>query len=389
MNIFLTGSTGLLGGEILVNICRRKEVEKVFCFVRAESEVQAKARLKKVFALHGNVFDHEKIIPVCGNLLDPVLVASLQTNKLLAQTNVIIHAAANTSFSRMNDSMIDAVNINGLESLLRWAAQLSKLSTFLHISTATVCGSIPKNRLVYEHESPNVKGHHVVRYSYSKMQAELLINKYLPQEKILVARPSIIMGDSRPLPPRSNVILWTVAAVNQLRLVPLDQHAMLDMVPVDYASSAIIELLFARRKHNVYHISSGKHGVTSAYKVLQKLEEYFTGLPPFCFVEPSMIRQMKLWAKNDLQAGSELYSYATYLDYWLSKFMDAGSVRILFSALTPYLDFIALGQAYDNTRLLEDVPTLRQSQPADVYIDNCMVFLEKINILHTTEHALT
>jgi thioester reductase-like protein len=389
MNVFLTGSTGLLGGEILVNICRRKEVQKVFCFVRAESEAHAMARLKKVFALHGDVFDHEKVSPVCGDLLDVALVESLQANKQLRETNVIIHAAANTSFSRMNESMIDAVNLNGLENLLQWAITLSKLSTFLYISTATICGSTPKKRLVYEYESPNDSGLHLVRYTHSKMRAELLINKYLPNEKILIARPSIIMGDSRPLVPRSNVILWTIAAINQLRLVPLNEHAMLDMVPVDYASMAIIELLFAKRKYNVYHISAGKHGATSAYKVLMKLDKYFTDLPPFCFVEPFMISQIKLWTRNNLQAGSELYNYPAYLDHWLSRFRDAGDVRILFTALTSYLEFCELGQVYDNTRLLEDIPTLCQSQPADVYIDNSMAFLKKISVLHITEHALT
>jgi len=73
MNIFLTGSTGFLGGEILVSLSKRKEVKKVFCLVRAKSEDESLFRLKKIFALHKDTFDEKKIIPIIGDLIDPEL----------------------------------------------------------------------------------------------------------------------------------------------------------------------------------------------------------------------------------------------------------------------------------------------------------------------------
>jgi len=381
MNIFLTGCTGFLGGELLVSLSKRSEVNKVYCFIRPDSENDAMCRLKKVFNVHGDHFDEDKIIPVTGNLFDSHLTQSLQANKMLDDTDVIIHAAANTSFSRIYDDMLEQVNIAGLEKLLLWAKQLPCLHTLLYVGTATICGKNIRNRVVHEEESPNIEAQHLVRYTYTKMQGELLIDKHIPHEKILIARPSIIMGDSRRITPRSPVILWAVATINQLRLIPVNEHAMLDMISVDYAALAIIELLFAKRNNHVYHISSGKAGSTSAYKLSISLAAHFQELPPFHFTNKSLLSQIKQWAKGRLKPGSELFDYPIYLDYWNEAFTDPGAIRILLAGLAPYLEFMELGQAFDNSRLLNDVPSLQQSTPAEVYIKGCMEFIGKINIL--------
>jgi thioester reductase-like protein len=381
MNIFLTGATGFVGGELLVNLSQRTEVDKIYCFIRSASHEEAVLRLKLVFSLHNDFFDEQKIIPVTGNLFDNDLTQSLQANKILNDTDVIIHSAANTSFSRIYDDMVEKVNITGLEKILLWAKDLPHLQTFLYIGTATICGKDIKNRVVFEDESPNESAQHLVRYTYTKMQGELLIAKYLPEEKILITRPSIIMGDSRPVMPRSPVILWTVATINQLRLMPVNEHAQLDMVPVDYAAEAIVSLLFTKRKYHVYHISAGGAGSTSTFKLAESLKTYFKDLPPFHFVNKSLLAQVKLWTKHRLKPESELYHYQNYLDYWKESFTDPGTLRILLAGLEPYLEFIELGQAFDNSRLLEDVPSVQQSIPADIYIKNCFRFIEKINIL--------
>ena len=381
MNIFLTGSTGFLGGELLVGLSKRNDVNKIYCFIRPDNENDALSRLKKVFKVNGDYFDSNKIIPVTGNLFDPHLTQSLQANKILNDTDVIIHSAANTSFSRIYDDMLEQVNIAGLEKLLLWAKQLSQLHTFLYIGTATICGKDIRHRVVSEEESPNIEAQHLVRYTYTKMQGELLIDKHLPHEKILIARPSIIMGDSRPVLPRSPVILWAVATINQLRLIPVNEHAMLDMIPVDYAAASVIGLLFAKRQYQVYHISSGQRGATSAYKLSISLHEYFKDLPPFHFTGKSLLGQIKQWAKGRLKPDSELFNYKIYLDYWNEEFTDPGAVRILLAGLAPYLEFMDLGQAFDNSRLLQDVASVQQSQPAEIYIKNCMSFIGKINIL--------
>jgi len=356
------------------------QVNKIYCFIRSSSEEEVLLRLEKIFNLRNDFLDRKKIIPVLGDLFDENLTASLIENKVIKDVDVIIHSAANTSFSGIYDDMVEKANMGGLEKILLWAKQLPHLNTFLYIGTATICGKDIKNRVVFEDESPNLEAKHLVKYTYTKMHGELLLHKHLPEDKILITRPSIIMGDSRLVTPRSPVILWAVATINQLRLIPANEHALLDIIPVDYATEAIIKLLFAKRNHNVYHISSGAAAATTAYKVTKNLEAYFTELPPFHFVHKPILNQMKHWTRNRLQPDSELYNYPVYLNYWEKAFADAGSLRILFAGLDPYLEFMELGQVFDNTRLLNDV-AIAQSPAADVYIKNCMTFLERIDVL--------
>ncbi len=66
------------------------------------------------------------------------------------------------------------------------------------------------------------------------MCGEIEVEKYLPTEKILIVRPSIILGDSRSWTTRSYVILWTLTCMNYLRMIPANAKNQLDMVPVDY-----------------------------------------------------------------------------------------------------------------------------------------------------------
>jgi len=69
MNIFLTGATGLLGGELLVELSKLKEVSKIFCLVRAKNNAEAKNRIATIFNLRNDFFDKNKVIPCIGDLL--------------------------------------------------------------------------------------------------------------------------------------------------------------------------------------------------------------------------------------------------------------------------------------------------------------------------------
>jgi thioester reductase-like protein len=313
MNIFLTGATGLVGGELLVTLSKRSEVKKIYCLLRSATIEQATERLKKVFSLHGDVYNEEQIVPVLGNLFDDNLTETLKHNKQLEDVDVVLHSAANTSFSRFNDEQVEKANIGGLIKILLWAKHLPHLQTFLYIGTATICGKDVTHRVVYEDESPNLEATHLVKYTYTKMKGELIIREHLPEDKILIARPSIIMGDSRPIMPRSPVILWAMATINHLRLIPVNEHSQLDIIPVNYAADAIVALLFAKRNHTVYHISAGEAGATTALRLSKMLSSYFDDMPPFNFINKSMLNQVKHWTKDRLAPESELYTYKTWI----------------------------------------------------------------------------
>ncbi len=379
MNVFITGSTGFLGGELLIDLSKRKEIEKIFCLIRSKENETPEARLKKIFDLHGDFFDNKKIIPVTGDLSQADLAEQLATNKLLENVNAVVHSAADTNFSPIYDDMVEQINIGGLEKILKWSKGLKNLDTFLYVGTATICGMDSKNRLVKEDESPNENVKHLVKYTETKMRGEILLHNYLPEEKILICRPSIIMGDTRPWVPRSYVIMWALAAINLLRLVPINPDAQLDIISVDYASKAIVSLLFAKRKHQVYHVSSGVESSTTPKKACLAIEHYFPHRPEFSFVGRELIREVRLWARKQLNGHNTLKSYREHLNYWNDIFDDATDLRILMGGLEPYLDFIELGQVFDNSRLLQDTD-IGKPEPAHEYMKRSAHYLDNIDI---------
>lgn len=380
MKIFLTGATGFLGGELLVTLSKRKDIKKIYCLVRSKSEEEANKRLKHVFDLHNDLYESEKIIPVLANLLDDDLKNRLCEIKELDEVNLVVHSAANTSFSKNADDQIKKVNISGLEHVLSWAKELKYLSTFCYIGTATICGKDNKDKIIKEDESPNTNAHHLVTYTYTKMMGEMMLEKFLPEEKILVVRPSIIMGDSKNAVPRSSVILWTLAAFNYLRLIPVNKLAKIDIIPVDYAANAIAELLLVKnRKYSVYHISAGVGSSTNSDLCCKKIESYFPDRPSHEFVNRKLANNMRFWAKGRQEDIGELVNYEDHLNYWSKILDDKSRLRILFAGLEPYFDFIELSQIFDNTRLLEEI-NLPKPLPAHEYILTNIKFLESIDI---------
>lgn len=379
-NVFITGATGFLGGELLVDLSKRSEVGKIYCLVRSGSKEKALQRLKKVFDFHGDAFDPEKIIPIQGDLAQEDLTDCLTENTSLNDVHYIVHSAANTSFSPIYDKMVEDINIHGLKKVLKWSQNLPALETFVYVGTATICGKQVRDRAVKEEESPNLAAEHLVKYTYTKMHGELEMKNHLPEEKILIVRPSIILGDSRPWTPRSYVIMWTLACMNFLRMIPAKATTLLDMVPVDYVSQSIVKIMFSKRKQNVYHISAGQNGCTTPADLAKTIEAAFPDSPKFNFIGREMLRDIKMWARKRLNDESTLHEHPEYLDYWKSIMEDTSELRVLMGGLDPYIEFMELGQVFDNSKILAEDFDIEQSKPAHEYIKNSIHLLENIDI---------
>lgn len=376
MQVFLTGATGLLGSELLVRLCARAEVERVVCLVRPRAGATVLARVRRVFEIHCHEFPASKLSVVEGELGAGAGLSAAFSGG--AQPDVVVHAAANTSFLPQNSAAIERSNIAGLEQLLLWARGLRRLRTFLHIGTAAVCGVDAVHRVVSEDDAGTLPRRQLLSYTDSKWRGEQLVRRFLPEEAVLIARPSILMGDSRGLPPRSPVVLWAMAAINRLRLVPANALAALDVVPVDFAAEAIVRLLFVRRRHDVYHVSSGPRAHTSARSLSELLGSRFDDAPPFQFLPRSETASLRRWIRGREPIRS-LESQAKYLGYWDRVFGDRRRALALLSALDPYFRFMELGQVFDNGRLAGDAGIVTPA-PAHVYLDACLEHIARIDV---------
>jgi thioester reductase-like protein len=376
VNALLTGVTGFLGGELAVLLSKEPRIERIYCLVREYDGVDPVSRLKQVFDFHGDAFDKSRVIPVFGDLKDDRLASKLAQDTRLEQVDTIIHSAADTSFAPGSSRNVFKVNVRGTNQILQWAKLLTQLKTFVYVGTASICGADLKGNHLYEDQSPRKEAKHLVRYSYTKMLGEMHVLRAIPKEKLLIVRPSIIMGDSRDRRPRSYVILWALAALNAIRLIPTNPQSKLDIIPIDYAARAIQELLFAKRRWTTYHVSAGKASATDLQKMLTAIAAPPNRHPPVRFVAQELLRDMKKWPKR-IRPSSELLGHSEYLDYWHTQFN--GTLRIIMAGLEPYFQFIELDQTFDNTRLLADTGLDTPPPPHD-YLLRTGKYLNEINL---------
>jgi thioester reductase-like protein len=378
-NVLLTGATGFLGGELLMELSKVSCIETIVCLVRAPNDGEASRRLERAFALHGDHYDRKKVLAVAADLLDSRLSYDLLRNPTLRDINVVIHAAANTSFLPQKRAAVEATNVFGTRKLLDWALNLEKLQTFAYVGTATMVGCSPDvvGRTIYETEDLECSADHLVGYTRSKMLAELEVRSRVPREKLLVIRPSILLGDSRCVVPRSYDIAWIIAALQRLRIIFSNANSACDILPVDYAARAITKLLLADRRFVMYHVSAGKSASTLA-ELGRATVSSWPGSPPLAFATKDDLKALKGWLRGKPPEG-RLRAYRTHLEY-LKESVGLREVRLLLSGLESYWKFMDLDQRFDNSRLLSDTD-IETPEPAHEYLKRTLSFLECVDPL--------
>lgn len=184
MTIFLTGSTGFLGGKLLNNLLETTD-HTLFVLVRdmekaqrlvANLSGQADSRIK---LLHGDITQ-----PFCGLSEDSV-------HELTGKVDIFYHIAALVKFDEELREELLTVNYGGTEHALQLATTLNA-KQFLYVSTAYTVGKRSKGvEALYpidtEIHNP---------YEESKVKSEHLVLSYADQMAVSIFRPSIIVGDS-------------------------------------------------------------------------------------------------------------------------------------------------------------------------------------------------
>lgn len=378
-NVLLTGATGFLGGELLMELSKVGCIDRIVCLVRAQNDTEAGRRLERAFALHGDYYDRTKVVPLAANLLESRLSYDLLRNPKLREINVVVHAAANTSFLPQRRAAVEATNVSGTSKLLDWALSLETLHTFAYIGTATMVGCSPDvvGRTIFETEDLECSTEHLVGYTRSKMLAELEVRSRVPGEKLLVIRPSILLGDSRCVVPRSYDIAWIIAALQRLRMIFSNPDSACDILPVDYAARAITKLLLADRRFVMYHVSAGKSASTLT-DLGHATVSSWPDCPPLVFATKEDLRSLKGWLRGNPPEG-RLRAYRKHLEY-LKQSVGLREVRLLLSGLESYWKFMDLDQRFDNSRLLSDTD-IEMPEPAHQYLKRTLPFLECVDPL--------
>ncbi len=214
MNIFVTGSTGFLGGHIVKSLTKHNHC--VFALVRKGSRIDLPA-LPLIKLCYGDLSDIEILTDHLGGM------------------DAVIHAAADTTLGTLIHVNQFETNVTGTANLIK-ASQQSGVKRFIHISTANVFN--PGTRAFPGTEANRVRmSKSLLPYIQTKMQAEDILKLEVIRENFpaLILNPTFMIGPEDYKPSSGKLVLAILK--KRLRFYP---HGGKNIVDVrDVADAAL------------------------------------------------------------------------------------------------------------------------------------------------------
>jgi thioester reductase-like protein len=243
--VFLTGSTGYLGAYLLYDLLEKTEA-KVFCLVRAKSEIQAMERVRSNLAGFDLWEDSygSRIVAVPGDLSKPMFGLDKDVYDSLAATmDTVFHNGAMVNFSYPYD-LLKKSNVEGTREVLRFSSR-TRVKPLFYVSTIGVFeGRNPDlKRPVSEDGGLPEASELYYGYAQSKWVAEKLVRDYRAMGMpATVFRPGPIYGDSRSGALNTDDFFCRmIRACAGFNAVP-DLDVELDGLPVDHVSRIILDI---------------------------------------------------------------------------------------------------------------------------------------------------
>jgi nucleoside-diphosphate-sugar epimerase len=352
--VLLTDATGFIGGATLAQLLQGHPQCQVLLLVRGATVSAAANRVRQSLGrfiepvLLEPALDQCQIL--CGDLTDPTCldqprfhevsrVLHSATDKSLSPVGLedvthVLHLASNTSFRSVRG--VRHTNILGALTLAHRMRRVPGLQRFLYVGTAYICGA-ESERVVREDDFPHFGARHLVEYTRSKAECEMLLDRTAPELPLVVARPSVVVGHTRLGCGPSASLFWFYRTVDLLRRIacPLDSYD--DAVPVDYVAEALLLLLFKPSlRHRRYHVSAGESSSVRWRDIAAAFAKFY-GVRP--------------------EGPYQVVDYATIVRERerLQQLLGPGDEAHLLMALQIYFRFMEVNvQIFDNTRLLQE-----------------------------------
>jgi thioester reductase-like protein len=328
--VVLTGATGFLGQQILRVLLERRPEAHLALLVRETADKSAGQRLEALLERccepdarnsarrRIEVFAADTAAEHCGlSARDWAAVAGGATR--------VIHSAAAVRFDAPPEEARRA-NVGGVRNLLdvaEAAGRSGSLRSFTHVSTAYVAGR--RTGIVREDELDAGQRFRNT-YELTKCEAEGLVRARVRDLPVVIARPSIVVGDSRTGVTTSfHTMYWPLRAYVQKRwrIVPGRPQTPIDMVPVDFVAEATVHLAWSEQAvGRSLHLCAGPARSSTIGEVAGAAARFFR-LPPPRFVNPVLfmallrpLLELTVWGprRHILKKG---WFYRPYLDMQL------------------------------------------------------------------------
>ncbi|MCP3029171.1 SDR family oxidoreductase [Halobacillus sp. A5] len=261
MNLFLTGSTGFLGGKLINNLMDDTD-HHVYVLVRNVAKGErlinqfSEDKQNRIHLIKGDI-----TAPYCG-------LSQEQFDKLQhLGMQCFYHSAALVKFDvELSDELFE-INYEGTKNTLELAKALD-VQKFFYISTAYTVGKSSKG--VEELYPIDAEYHNP--YEASKVQSEHLVFSYKDQMDVSIFRPAIIVGDSKTGEADSEFTLYGFMRALHIfkrrvarkdkdnpdvkyRVIANDEGTS-NFVPVDYVADILSLAVTKAEPNKIYNITN-------------------------------------------------------------------------------------------------------------------------------------
>ncbi|MEZ5397923.1 MAG: SDR family oxidoreductase [Bryobacterales bacterium] len=267
--VLLTGATGFLGSYALDWLLANTDAT-VFPLVRAGGREAAIERLWGALQFHLDEDAFERALPrlrpVCGDVTAPGLgLSDADRAAVLDGCDSVLHIAA--SLNRKSDKVCFNVNLRGTLSVVKLAMAMEARGTlrrFTDVSTAAVAGR-RAHEVVDEDHTVDWDRSDYDPYARTKKFAEHLARELLPADKVVVLRPTTVMGDGRGDRAWMTDMVRAFVGLADLPVVPMAPGTRFDIVPGDWVGHGIAELhVKPALRWSAYNLSAGASSPTGA-----------------------------------------------------------------------------------------------------------------------------
>jgi len=291
--VLITGATGFLGREVLGRLVVRLPQARFALLVREREGESAQARVETLLTglfpqaqrdgLRDRIDVHAADLTAERFGLTEHAYGSLADG-----TTHVIHSAATVRFDHPLEQA-RRINVGGTRrvlALVENAQRGGSLRGFTYIGTAFVAGT--RAGLAREDELDVGQGFRNT-YERTKCEAEKLVRAHMDDVPTVIARPSIIVGDSHTgITTSFKTIYWPlkVYAKHRWRTVPGYPDAVVDIVPVDFVADAVVQLALDEKAiGRCVHLCAGPEGSATIRQIGTFASEFF-GIAPPRFFDP-------------------------------------------------------------------------------------------------------
>jgi thioester reductase-like protein len=266
--VFLTGATGVLGGRILKDILELTAA-RVYCLVRGNNLERSQQRVRafvQLYDIEGRLEPEfsSRVTVLQGDVtVDRLGLSEQEYSRLQAQTDITIHAAANTSLLARYDRLAP-INVRGTGRVIEFCLGTAT-KTLSYVSTYTVMGNktFDSGFRFQETDYELGQGFEHMSYQRSKFIAEGMVRAARESGlKWRIFRPGQIYGDSATgAYPQAETqvtgLFYDLFKTAMDTCVMPESHIHFDVVPVDYVSLGILALSSGTENlFDVYHLTN-------------------------------------------------------------------------------------------------------------------------------------